>query len=471
MTSFSHTTMANLDPSDQTLYVHILLAFLFFPLALVFMRRFSIGVGFKNVGLGLSRTLMIQNIPPNKVLLAQFLREAFPEVETSHVEVGHDIGKLQELHDDIEKAQMAKEFVLRKKREDETLRKVYPVGCSRYCFLFCCCCVEAVEVEKYYADEIRRLEKEYDEENARVLAGPLPMMFVSFRNINMAKSVHDGFKHSSLLGCKFNPPSSTVTDEIEAADWHVSYAAPPEDIYWENLSAGRRLYLLKLVLVNIALFLILFFLTTPEYILSQTEFIVYLFDEELNLPSWIVDFLPTLMLNSFATLMPLLVAWSDRFLGHYTRSGENHNIMRKTYFYLIFLIIFLPTFGFTTLSGAITFIVPIGNSSSSGDAFRWDCVFLPDSGAFFVNYVITAALVGCGLELLRAPELFIYAMYLCWSKHRAEVPFIRKTLKYEFRFGEQGSVQQSRLISICISNFNLEVFKRGCKWGMTVLLI
>ena len=131
LTSFSHTTMANLDPSDPTLYVHILLAFLFFPLALVFMRRFSHGVGFKNVGLGLSRTLMIQNIPPNKELLARFLQEAFPGVQTSHVEVGYDIGKLQELRDELEKAQLAKEYVLRKKSEDESLRKVYPVTCSR----------------------------------------------------------------------------------------------------------------------------------------------------------------------------------------------------------------------------------------------------------------------------------------------------------------------------------------------------
>ena len=405
--------MANLEPSDPTLYVHITLAFFFFPLAIVFMRRFSIGVGFKKFGLGLSRTLMIQNIPPNKELLAQFLREAFPEAETSHVEVGYDIGKLQELHDDLQKARMAREYAVQKKSEDESLRKVYPVSCSKYCFLFCCCCVDSVEVEKYYTDEIRRLEQEYHEEKERVLAGPLPMMFVSFRDINMAKEVHDGFKHSSLLGCKFNPPSSSVTDEIEADDWHVSYAAPPEDIYWENLSTGRRFYLLKLVLANVALFLILFFLTTPEYLLSQTDFILALFDTTLNLPSWIVDFLPTLLLNSFAALMPLLVAWSDRFLGHYTRSAENHNIMRKTFCYLIFLIIFLPTFGFTTLSGAITFFIPIGNSTSD-DGFRWDCVFLPDSGAFFVNYVITAGLVGCGLELLRAPELFIYAMLLCW---------------------------------------------------------
>jgi hypothetical protein len=39
---------------------------------------------------------------------------------------------------------------------------------------------------------------------------------------------------------------------------------------------------------------------------------------------------------------------------------------------------------------------------------RWDCIFLPDSGAFFVNYVITAAMIGSGLELIRFPELFWY---------------------------------------------------------------
>jgi hypothetical protein len=41
-------------------------------------------------------------------------------------------------------------------------------------------------------------------------------------------------------------------------------------------------------------------------------------------------------------------------------------------------------------------------------SLRWDCIFLPDSGAFFVNYVITAAMIGSGLELIRFPELFWY---------------------------------------------------------------
>ena len=47
------------------------------------------------------------------------------------------------------------------------------------------------------------------------------------------------------------------------------------------------------------------------------------------------------------------------------------------------MVIFFPTFGFTT---AQVFIEAIFNSNSTdGESIRWDCVFLPDSGAFFVN--------------------------------------------------------------------------------------
>ena len=80
--------------------------------------------------------------------------------------------------------------------------------------------------------------------------------------------------------------------------------------------------------------------------------------------------------------------------------------MKKTFWYLLFMVIFFPTFGFTT---AQVFIEAIFNSNSTdGESIRWDCVFLPDSGAFFVNYVITAGLVGCGLELIRFPDMFWY---------------------------------------------------------------
>lgn len=54
------------------------------------------------------------------------------------------------------------------------------------------------------------------------------------------------------------------------------------------------------------------------------------------------------------------------------------------------------------------------------------CVFLPDNGAFFVNYVITAALIGTGMELLRLGSLFLYSTRLFFSRSEPERVHIRK---------------------------------------------
>ena len=108
------------------------------------------------------------------------------------------------------------------------------------------------------------------------------------------------------------------------------------------------------------------------------------------------------------------------------------SIMKKTFWYLLFMVIFLPTFGFTTAQASIEFLW----NTNKNDTYRWECIFLPDSGAFFVNYVTTAALVGAGLELIRFPDLFWYFIQICWSRSRAENPAIQRNIRYEFRFGE-----------------------------------
>lgn len=54
------------------------------------------------------------------------------------------------------------------------------------------------------------------------------------------------------------------------------------------------------------------------------------------------------------------------------------------------------------------------------------CVFLPDNGAFFINYVITAALLGTGMELMRLGSLFTYCTRLFLSRSEPERVHIRK---------------------------------------------
>lgn len=54
-----------------------------------------------------------------------------------------------------------------------------------------------------------------------------------------------------------------------------------------------------------------------------------------------------------------------------------------------------------------------------------------------MNYVITSALIGCGLELLRIPELLWLFIQTCLSKSKVEAPAIRRAATYEFMYGEQ----------------------------------
>ena len=46
------------------------------------------------------------------------------------------------------------------------------------------------------------------------------------------------------------------------------------------------------------------------------------------------------------------------------------------------------------------------------------CVFLPSSGAFFMVYVLTSALIGTSLELLRLPQLLLYAYHRLVGRER-----------------------------------------------------
>ena len=185
----------------------------------------------------------------------------------------------------------------------------------------------------------------------------------------------------------------------------MNFAPPPRDIYWENLADNRRWLWIKIFVSNLCLFLVALFLTTPQYIVSQLEPITLaLTREEVEVPTYVKTFIPTLLLKGFTVLMPALVTLSVRWLGFWYRSEENHSIMKKSFWYLWFMVIIFPTLGLTT--GFAFFENFFASTNSTEPTIRLECVFLPDSGAFFVNYVITAALIGSGLELIRFPDMF-----------------------------------------------------------------
>lgn len=191
---------------------------------------------------------------------------------------------------------------------------------------------------------------------------------------------------------------------------------------------------IKWTVVNLVLFFFLFFLTTPVLIVNifDTLALTKKTTDTINkLSPLISEFLPTLLLWTLAALLPVVVTFSDKWLSHWTRSKQNYSIMTKSFGYLLFMILILPSMGLTSAQALLEWTLQYNDN----ETYRWECIFLPDKGAFFVNYIITTAFIGTSLELLRFPELIVYIWQLCTAKSRAETPHIRKSILIEFPFG------------------------------------
>ncbi|KAJ4436072.1 hypothetical protein ANN_18699 [Periplaneta americana] len=288
--------------------------------------------------------------------------EAYPEMEIQDIQLAYDISKVSVLDKEREKVYQARMYCESYVKSTGMRLDMRPYACGNICGccdLFGCPTVDAIE---YYAEEETRLRNQVDEERAAALKKPLGIAFITLLSVEAARKIYDD--HRPSCKCSNNPPTSSVSRQLEPHNWQVRFAPSPKDIYWENLSVPSNYWYIKAVLVNFFLFLVLFFLTTPAIV---------------------VNFLDTMTVENELEKMAF-VDWTIH---------------------------------------------------ARNETYRWECLFLPDKGAFFVNYVTTSAFIGTALELIRFPELFVYTVRLCLARSQAETASVRKAILWEFPFGVQ----------------------------------
>ncbi|KAK8396634.1 hypothetical protein O3P69_004961 [Scylla paramamosain] len=429
---FGHTTMANLNPQSRLMWIHVTLAFLFLPLGIVFTRRFSKKLDLKEVTTSASRTLMITRVPRracHKDTILKHFQEAYPDLEVQDVQFAYDIKSLIEYDKEREVARNARLYCEAYLKETNRRLDMRPYKCGVICGccdIFGCPTVDAIE---FYGEEEMRLSGEVENEKVKALQRPTGVAFLTFDSIENANKVLRD--HKNKCDCFRNIPASSVSSELKPYNWFIRVAPSPEDIYWANLSVTNRHWWLKAVIINIILFVILFFLTTPAVVINSLD-LLPIQGKLYTMSPLLSEFFPTLLLWIMAALMPVIVSYSDQFMSHWTRSVQNHSIMRKTFIFLLFMVIILPSLGLTSAKGFAEMMFRPQN-----ETFRWECIFLPDNGAFFINYVITSAFIGTSLELIRFPELFMYILRLGLSRSQAETASVRQAILYEFPFGVQ----------------------------------
>ncbi|XP_032403581.1 osmosensitive cation channel TMEM63C isoform X2 [Xiphophorus hellerii] len=376
---FGRTTLANVSAKDSFLWLHSVFALVYFIITVLSMAHHSARLEHRDDEKG-SRTLMITSIPreiSDPGLITKHFHEAYPSCTVTDIRFCFDVHKLMKLDLERRKAMKGRLYFATKAQKDgKVMITTHP--CAQ---IFCCdiCGFEKVDAEQYYSELEEKCTDEFNAEKQRITMKRLGIAFVTLRDERMTAVI---VKDYSRVRCRSRPQQSSITTVVQSQRWGISYAPAPSDIIWENLAVCGSRWWLRCVLLNILLFLLLFFFTTPAIIVNTMDkFNVTQPVESLRSPI-ITQFFPTFLLWVFSVLLPFIVYYSAFFESHWTR-----------------------------------------------------CVFLPDNGAFFVNYVITSSLIGTAMELLRIPALTVYALRLCFAKSQAERIHLKRSQAYEFQFG------------------------------------
>ncbi|NXQ50598.1 CSCL1 protein, partial [Catharus fuscescens] len=432
--SFGRTTIVNLQTSNNLLWLHTVFAVVYLILTVVFMRHHMKYVTYREENI-VKCTLFITGLPKNasEETVQNHFTDAYPTCTVLEVQLCYDVAKLINLFKKRKQAEKSLIYYEHLHQKYDKRVQINPKPCGQ----FCCCEMRGCEREDavdYYTKVRNELEEEYSKEEQVVHNNPLGMAFVTFQEKSMATYILKDFNACKCqsIKCKGEPQPSSYSRELCVSNWKVTYAPYPENICWKNLSVRGLKWWFRWASINLLLFIVLFFLTTPSIIISTMDkFNVTKPIHYLNNPV-VSQFFPTLLLWSFSALLPTIVYYSTLLESHWTKSAENRIMMHKVYIFLIFMVLILPSLGLTSLDFFFRWLF---DRESSDSAVRLECVFLPDQGAFFVNYVIASAFVGNGMELLRLPGLILYTIRMIMAKSTAERKNIKQQQAFEYEFG------------------------------------
>ncbi|XP_008311095.1 CSC1-like protein 1 [Cynoglossus semilaevis] len=428
---FGRTTLGNLQKGNNLLWLHTVFAVIYLILTVILLRHHTSQMKYQSSETT-RNTLFVSSVPKTATeedVKTHFI-EAYPSCEVTAVTLGYNVAKLMHLHK--EKVRAGKnlryyERVLEKTGQRELID-------PRMCGCLCCNNTEKVDAIAYFQTKEKDLLEEVRQQVELVPQHSLGIAFVTLQNETMAKYILKDFNAVECGSCcgKVPQPSSRSL-HLKVNRWSIKFAPHPKNVYWENLSVRGFSWFMRYVMINFSLFFLLTFLTTPTIIINTMDkFQVTKPIDDLNSPI-ISQFFPTLLLWSFSALLPTIVYYSTLGEAHWSRSSEQLSMMSKLYFFLLFMVLLLPSLGLTSL--AVFFRWLFDNKFLSDGKLRFECVFLPDQGAFFVNYVIAAALVGCGMELLRLPALLLYCIRLIFAGSAAERKYVKQNQAYEFQYG------------------------------------
>ncbi|XP_015930411.3 CSC1-like protein 2 isoform X1 [Parasteatoda tepidariorum] len=420
---FERTTITNLSVNSKLLWIHVAaLCFLLFA-SWTAVRAIFLNLRLFRKGSLAKRTIIIKGIE-RKYLTSEaietYFKEHYPKYGIEDIKLVYNYRELLKLDKNLKISQnllkICQEILQSESREVMVYN--YCLFChSLFCFQ---ACQHRMQFKGcvYYQSKVRA----NDEALAREL-NRLPRKLINFAFVTFEQE----FFARQILSAKVQFSSIAINTR-----WIIDQAPEPSNIVWENVKDRTFTWNLRTSFINITVLLIAFFLTTPAIIISSFK----LDPERMTSKNvFLARFFLTVVVWILSLSIPALVAYSSHYLEFETKSSMYMSLMRKTVIFLILTVVICPSLGLTSLNALIHFTI-----SNYKEFDKWKCIFLPDNGAFFSDYVMTSAFIGTTIQLLRISDLLYCLLSALMANSEAEKIAIRKNYSpWEFSFGVQYS--------------------------------
>ncbi|GFX84331.1 calcium permeable stress-gated cation channel 1 [Trichonephila clavipes] len=272
--------------------------------------------------------------------------------------------------------------------------------------LLCACTSKKIRGLDFYEAEVIRHKTAIAEELNRLPKKILPIAFVTFKYEKDAKRIK-------------NAHTQSFSDKM-GGKW-IFYRAPePTNVIWEHMQLGQTFWNQRSICINLITLIIGLFLSTPTIVISSFQ----LDKIKEGIAKWnatISRFLLTLVIWILSLVIPALITYSSEFLEYKTKSAMYRSEMRKTVFFLIITVVILPSLGLTSVSDFFKWFV-----AEYEKRLDWSCIFFPENGAFFVDYIITTTFMGTTFQLLRLPDIICCIFLLLLARSEIERLSIRR---------------------------------------------
>ncbi len=405
--SFSASSMGNIDPESHSLWYHVTTSFFFYPICLWTMKDFARKLRYlEDRSLITSRTLILSGLPHevrSKMDVVSHLKSEYPGVSIKRVSFCLPVSAITAL---LRERAFYEVIVKTLKKHGQTSTLTWN---SVLLGLLCPGWTMKKDQLRYYQDWIKTSDLQiYLCLKAIKASLPLDSAFVTLRDVDQARCLM--LFHKYRRNYKRN--------------YIMEFAPPAGSVIWENVSPQYWVSL-KEWMVDISLIAFVLVFAVPEFL---AEFLITKLSHFYDDPSIrSVTYLVTGLLTQS------LVFMSSSLLGYWTEGSINEKIFVKSYSILVIKFFLFPILSMTSFS---VFLSKDSKELFDIHAVQWHCIFLPDNGALFLNNIVTMALLGNTCALLRLDLLVMHLYALAVSRSWSELLVrIRRISKTKFWIG------------------------------------